>query len=269
MAEVTFSRSASPQYLNLVWEEFFRSRQRGLALGTHFPWMSRPSPGVCYAELAEGGELAGGLVLKDCSGLLRGDGRRAACIGLVCVKAEQRGRGLSRVLLAQAIERGREEGFGALTLWTGKWGVYEPLGFTLQDPALFGWVENPPGRSAGVPSGADLEPAPGLPVPPFARDVAVLTGPGAACTLIRDAAGPIVADYRGDPDAAAGLLRRALPGHWRLNTFRDDPLLAALARAGMTADLRPAGLQMWLPLGDPLEPREWARLGRFTVLDRI
>ena len=269
MWQVRFTRTGDPRYLDLVWNEFFVSRGRGLALEAHFPWMLRPGPRVLYAELLEGDELVGGLVLRDSSPCVPGIGP-VASVGLVCLREGHRGKGLSRILLAEAIGRGRRDGFAALTLWTGKPGVYEALGFRVADRSLFGWVDNPRGDAGRDPFAQGAAGAgPARPLPPFARELVVLAEGEAYCAVAGAGTGPIVVEHRGAAAAVTGILGRHLPRRWRLNASLGDPLLEALGRAGMSLELRPGNLQMWLPLEAGLTPESLAGRARYSVLDRI
>jgi len=277
MVQVIFSETADPQYLNLIFNEFFLSRNRGLALEAHFPWIRNSSVAASFAHLYEGDELIGGLVIKDSSHCMTSGYPKIASIGLVCVASKHRGEGLSKILLSAAIQNARDEKFGALTLWTSKWGVYQSLGFVIEDNSLYGWVNNPSGGSGDDSFNSPRnsmaiarEYLTGLPVPPFAESVIILRGVNTTCTLVTDGVtGPIVVAYTGEPDLVAAILKDELPERWRLNATSGDPILKSLSRVGMTVEMKAVNLQMWLPLDDTFTPAQLASMSRFTVLDRI
>jgi GNAT superfamily N-acetyltransferase len=238
--------------------------------------MNDASSGAFYIHLSRGADVVGGLVVKDSSHCMRSGGPKVASIGLVCIQKDHRGKGLSNLLLSAAIEHARDEGFHALTLWTSKWRVYEKHGFALDDRSLYGWATNPD-------ADAEIDPFVGergwredirtvdatAPLPPFANESIVLMRGTTACTVLRDRGGAIVADFCGESDAVAQLLKQALPRRWRLNVPLGDPVLETLARQGISLELHRANLQMWKSLDASCLPAELADMSCFNVLERI
>lgn len=273
---VSFSTTPDPRFLDLVWDEFFRARNRGCSLRAHFPWIADSSASTLYARIEEGSEFISGLVMKDGTYCMRGRFPRVALIGLVCVRPQYRGRGFSRELLTAAIERARGDGYDALTLWTGKPQVYERLGFQLEDRSLFGWVVNPDASDGVDPfvydcscDGTVCEKSMNIALPPFASAGVILRNGNAAATIVADNVGPILAETGGEADDVVELLGSAMPRRWRMNALMGDPILSLLRQKGWQIELEQVHLQMWISLSEEFAPKVLADLGRFTVLDRI
>jgi GNAT superfamily N-acetyltransferase len=269
---LTFEPSASSEFLDMVWTVFFRERGRGLTLGVHFPWLA--DPGGAHAWLAtihdDRPQLLAGLVVKRHFNRLD-----TASIGLVCVRADKRGQGLSQSLLSGAVAGANALGMTCLTLWTGKPSVYLKHGFEIWDQSVFGWVRTTVERAPstmGLPrrlSWPDAEErnTRNRGLPPFSVGGYRLIDAfdrGHAVVVV-DVDGPIVAEWDGDVVAVAQMLRAALPATWRLNALHNDPLIAALQTSGVDVDLRESQLQMWR--ADTGAAR--TNLPRLRILDRI
>lgn len=263
MTRPVFSLLSAPdsRFLTLVWQVFFEERGRGLSLARHFPWLG-VDPQVRYALLQERGELLAGLVARPVPSTT------VAAIGLVCVRAERRGEGLSRLLLEHSLQALDQIGFTAQTLWTGKPDVYRRQGFVVDDvEVMFGIDDLPKAKCSPIhalpwPVIDDLR---GL--PPYALSAQLLrrSDGNAQAIVLTDPKGCAVAEWRGDDEAVIQLLASAMPASWRLHARRGDTLPAALAAYG--AQLRPldSSLQMWRePLGAGNAQRPVLR-----VLDRI
>jgi GNAT superfamily N-acetyltransferase len=272
MPTFNFSAGVPPDYAELVWQVFFSSRQRGINLGTHFPWMlPSEAAGRWVATLEDNGETIAGLVIKA----LDDSKQPQAAIGLVCVKPERQGQGWGRELLSLSIAAAWEAGIAALTLWTGKPEVYRGHGFEIDDDGLFGWVQSP-GPAAGAlapphhqlpwPDTAELN-SRSRGLPPYAKSAMRLVAASqrAELVVIHDATGPTLAEWHGDEEVVVNLLMHTMPRRWRLNALGSDTLLPALVRAGAELQLQPSRLQMWL------SPASHPRVGKGSqrLLDRI
>lgn len=269
-AHITLSSSGSPALKALFWEVFFRSRQRGVSLERHFPWLSSASPSVTFAEARIGGMTVGGLVLRELCSTLEGKTVRVGMIGLVCVAPPYRGRGVANRLMAAAIAHAGEQGLDGLTLWTSKHAVYEKQGFATLDRWMYGCVcdASGAGEQAFHP-GSELLPDDTLPLPPFARAVYRHAGQEASIVVLADEHGAIVTAYEGQAAAAAQAMVRLLPPCWRLNVLAQDPLVAELAMLGKTVAVAPSQLQMWRTLNDALPVTAVAQQLAIAVIDRI
>ncbi|PLY41802.1 hypothetical protein CSZ94_13770 [Janthinobacterium sp. ROICE36] len=270
---ITLSTVASEALKALFWGVFFQSKNRGVTLQRHFPWLSAASKGVIFAEARIGTVTIGGLVLREKQYQLGERTLRIAMIGLVCVAQGERGKGIANSMLEVIIAHAREQQFDYLTLWTSQYSVYEKHGFQVADRWMYGWVRGAEDddRKDQPPFEPDskLVPDNSLPLPPFARAVYCYSDPVCSMVVLEDAHGAIVTAYDGLPAAAASAMVRHLPSCWRLNVLAQDAILQALQRHGKTLELAPVRLQMWLPLRDFLPVEQLLDHVTFPVLDRI
>ena len=250
--QLTLEQASSPEWLDLMWSTFFRERGRGRSLVEHFPWLTdlRHSRTWLATIRDDRSQPVAGLALKRHTAHFD-----TASIGLVWVRADRRGEGLSQSLLSGTVEQARALGMTRLTLWTGKPAVYLKLGFQPQDPALFGWVRNNEASPASIAGATRRMPWPdseetqgcnrGL--PPFAVEAYRLIDKlgGAQAIVVDDGSGPIVAEWRGDDVDVAHLLRASLPARWRMNALQGDRLIDELIGCGLDVDLAESCLQMW------------------------
>ncbi len=250
--KLTFEQSVSPECLELMWSAFFAERNRGRSLVEHFPWLTdlRRTRAWLATLRDDRAQAVACLAVKR-----HFDHVDTASIGLVCVRADLRGQGLSQSLLANAIRQACALGMTRLTLWTGKPAVYVRHGFQTRDPALFGWVRNTSvsaspatvaGRRIAWPDSEESQGS-NRGLPPFAVEAYRLIDglDRAQAVIVVDRSGPIVAEWSGDDVDVAHLLRAELPPTWRLNALRGDTLPAALQAGGVDVDLAESGLQMW------------------------
>ncbi|WP_215406321.1 GNAT family N-acetyltransferase [Janthinobacterium sp. JC611] len=267
---ITLSTVASEALKALFWDVFFHSKNRGVTLQRHFPWLSAASDGVVFAEARIGTVTVGGLVLREKQHQLGERTLRIAMIGLVCVAQGERGKGIANSMLETIIAHAREQQFDYLTLWTSQYAVYEKHGFQVADRWMYGWVRGAEGNEQQPfePDGS-LVPDTSLPLPPFARAVYCYRDPVCSMVVLEDAHGAIVTAYEGLPAAAAAAMVRHLPACWRLNVLAQDAILHALQLHGKTLELAPVRLQMWLPLRDDLPVEQVLGHVTFAVLDRI
>ena len=250
--QLTLEQASSPEWLDLMWSTFFHERGRGRSLNEHFPWLTdlRRS-GTWLATIRDDrSQPVAGLAVKRHFAHFD-----TASLGLVCVRADRRGQGLSQGLLSVAIEQAHARGMTRLTLWTGKPSVYLKLGFQPRDLGLFGWVRNMATSPASITSPTRRMPWPdseerqgcnrGL--PPFAIEAYRLIDglDRAQAIVVDDGNGPIVAEWRGDDLDVAHLLRVSLPALWRMNALQGDRLIVELTGCGLEVDLTESGLQMW------------------------
>lgn len=261
MTDLSFSLRADPApgFTALVWDVFFGERNRGLSLAQHFPWLGH-DPEARYACLMDGHELVAGLVAR------RIGATSTAAIGLVCVRASRRGRGLGRLLLDHSLAALDALGFTALTLWTGKPDVYRKQGFIVEDLGVLHTVQSCPPqetpRTARAPWPSDVD-ARGL--PPFALSAVCYRSADAQAIVLTDPRGVAVAQWQGPDESVAALLMSSLPTPWRLHALDGDTLPTVLAARGAVMRMERTPLQMWRDRpGLAASPRPALRL-----LDRI
>jgi N-acetylglutamate synthase-like GNAT family acetyltransferase len=258
---------APAKYQAIVWEEFFKSRGRGVSLHAHFPWMGQISPDFFFIiSKSIDSEIHGGLTLR----LDPSPHGRIGTIGLVCVAPHSRGRGLSRVLLKTAIDFAQSKGACALRLWTQKPSLYAALGFESVDSGVYGRVRHPLGLlSANARQEVvchDASDAYGIPA--FASSLKCAAYASAHLFILNTASGDSIAEWQG-PDVEVVELMENLGWHSVLmNAFRGDTLLEALAQRHWQLDLRDSNLQMLLTL-DNARPQDWLPRSKVPILKRI
>lgn len=246
-----FGDTLPADYAALLWNVFFVQRERGLTLPDHFPALTGSGPGRWFATLRDGGQLCAGLTVLEHR---TPEGNTIARVGLVCVPASHRGRGHSQQLLQQALHTLDGRGVTTATLWTGKPGVYQTLGFCIEDTAIVCEVRALPAGPATafeVHRWPDLCSQRGLPA--YAWYAQRLRSPRADALFVFDSIGAALAEWRGDDLAVVELLAACAPQHWRLHALDNDRLPAALADAGAVVRKQSQSLQMWRgPLRAPL-----------------
>lgn len=256
----------------LVWNVFFQSRNRGISLERHFPWMLEPLDAGFYILAEVKGSVVGGLVVKNLRGLIAEREVKVGMIGLVCVSSDFRGQGISRKILEAALRYARADSFDALTLWTSFSALYSNYGFQVADAWQYGWIhqrkEASENRNAGLDTLKFIQ-IQGEPVPPFAQSVNQLLGRNSSVFLIRDGRGWIVAGYKGNFRDAAHLMVEKLSDSWRLNVQNNDPLLDELKRIGCEINVNPINLQMWHTIDPELAVSDLVDNIRIPVLERI
>lgn len=275
MAEITdvsIEAKCPKQLLELMWEVFFMTKDRGISLHTHFPWLEEASSHIWYVTLHEGRDVIGGLCVKEIYNVFAQEKYKVASIGLVCVAPEFRGRGYAKAILQAAIEEAERRNYDALTLWTSKHDVYAPQGFKPHDDGLFGTIDlsecaKPEASSMVTPLRQSFPVELGL--PPFAKSRFCMSYKDAQAIFIQDSNGIILADWKGNLGYLVELLIAMPEKKWRINAHQGDQLLEKLAARGAMLNLTPSNLQMWLPLKPELANCDWPKLFRFSVLDRI
>lgn len=263
MSQPVFTLQPVPdaRYAALVWEVFFRERGRGLSLAQHFPWLGRDTR-ARYASLCQDGELLAGLAVKPVQGI------NAATIGLVCVRADRRGEGLSRQLLDQALTALDTQGLRTLTLWTGKPEVYRKQGFKEDHNAIVLHVEAWPQslrRAVDAQSWPAGDDGRGLPAYALSAQRLLCSTGQAEAVVLTDPLGCAVAQWRGSDEAVVDLLTAAMPAQWRLHALAGDTLPAALSARGAQFHEQPGALQMWRDRPGQAEGER----PRLRLLDRI
>ena len=245
----------------LIWEVFFRSRQRGFCLSTHFPWIEQSVDTHCltFSE-TDGGPVVATLVLRQLDLATVG---RCAMVGMVCVDLAWRGRGLSTQLLTSALAFATGQQFAALVLWTGQPGIYSSHGFVPDACDSFSQVTlNPLGPRTQVKfSKGHTDRARGL--PPFAQQLIVIDSSAAQLIAVETAQGLALAEWQGSLPAVLDLIEAALPASWGLNAPADAPIFEELSKRGHVYTPLPCAKRMIRHLGVPLA------VPYISVLDRI
>lgn len=268
----TLIQSEFPAQLkDLVWNEFFVSKSRGVSIAQHFPWAVNENRSTWYVVQYDNATLIGGLVVRDVDRCCLCGCLKIGAIGLVCIAPAYRGQRYAANLLKAAISEAKKRGYDALTLWTSKWNVYTSHGFKLLDDSVFGLVNMADTlikeEARYLVESTIFQKDLGL--PPFAFSGTVLKNVNAEVFLIKDRSGLILAKWSGNDIDVAQILGVMPERKWRINAHQDDPLLAVLKSYGANMNLQSSNLQMWLPLKTEFADYDWTKVCRFSVLDRI
>lgn len=272
MARISIEIKSPKQLLSLMWDVFFRSKNRGVSLYAHFPWLGEMSSYVWYVTLLDGRDVIGGLCVKETVDSSEQEKYKVASIGLVCVATPFRGRGYAKALLKVAIDEAKKRNYDALTLWTSKHDVYASHGFKLNDNGLFGTIDLGKCAKSGIYS-TPIQLRQSFPsqlgLPPFAKSGFTMNYKDSQVVFIEDDIGIVLASWSGSLVIIVELLLTMPEKRWRINAHQGDQLLEELLGRGAVLNLMPSNLQMWLPLKPELAKLEWQKLFRFSVLDRI
>lgn len=223
--EFTFVHAGIPAAAQqLLWAVFFVSRNRGVNLETHFPWIHETTGTTCITlnrntDLSFESTMAS-LVIRDTTIAAVG---QIGMLGLVCVKEEHRGQGLSSRLLFEAIRVSKSKRLDSLVLWTNKPEVYAKLGFVVDSSDKYGEVYKPHKKltvsavvySKSMGRGGARNTACGIPA--FANEIFTLKTPKASLTALRVPNGISVTEWHGDWDSIFELIENALPETWMIN----------------------------------------------------
>lgn len=247
----------------LIWEVFFASRCRGLNLETHFPWLNDEvvvTVTLADPQAPDHSETVAALVLKA------DPVQRIGLVGLVCVREDCRGIGLSSVLLNKASEVAGGRGIDCLVLWTNKPEVYISQGFAVDSNDVFGTVKLKQ-YAAGKPS-LDVRRSDEVlrcGIPAFATGIERYASDDAVLTLLRTPNGMSVVAWSGTRDAVADLFEQVLPAEFSLNAQDGDSLLEELSSREHVLTMCPSSFRMvkWLP------PDDARAIPYINLLDRI
>ncbi|MBM5573555.1 GNAT family N-acetyltransferase [Deefgea sp. CFH1-16] len=136
--EIFIGTQSNVVFSELVWDVFFKSRERGISLKKHFPFLLSGSDNIYFILCKKAGRVIGGLVLKRC---VHAEIGAYGIIGLVCVESEFRGCGIAKLLLDRSIKFSKDIGLSACTLWTRFPAVYIRQGFEMVGKAFSGSID--------------------------------------------------------------------------------------------------------------------------------
>lgn len=257
----------------VVWDVFFQSKNRGISLLRHFPWMSNGDGSAYYMVAELEGQVVGGLAVREWVGSsIYSQKVKTGLIGLVCIAPIFRGRGIANTLVDATLKQAADDGFDTLTLWTGTPDLYKRHGFVEADIWTYGWARR---THIGRPKvllmdcSAKLVERPSAPVPPFALSTYELIGAESSVFLVKDSTGWIVTGYIGNVKDAASSIGVILPENWRVNLEKDDILGDELIDLGYCLDVKPVNLQMWFCINSKYPVAQLVKKLRIPVLERI
>jgi N-acetylglutamate synthase-like GNAT family acetyltransferase len=233
----------------LIWNVFFASRQRGVSLEYHFPWINSKDSVTCITveqKINDHAEVVGTLVVKreqiEPIGLV-------GLIGLVCVKVNHRGQGLSIRLMRTAVEYSLAASLKALILWTTKPDLYKKMGFSEDSIDYFGIVKRKaPTLSttteANKQRGIKVEDIHQLGVPAFAKNALKYTYCAESITVCHTALGYLLAEWSGKNEGIDFLIENVLPDSWTIISSKESKLIPVLQRNGYSVELQTSTKRM-------------------------
>lgn len=271
--KINISEAPTDSLKKLFWDVFFESKNRGISLERHFPWLENGSETAIFFEIVISSVTVAGLVLRHKKYQVHGEPINIGMIGLVCVAPEHRGVGISYKLLAKAIDYSKNNNYDYLTLWTSQHHIYSKHKFYVADPWLYGWVktdsfvkklvyDNVINKKLIIENTLS-------PIPPFATGLYEYSLNNSSFSFLKDKDGEIVIDYIGDVVELGLLMIHALPERWRLNAAKNDPLIAVLVNYGAMVKVSPVNLQMWLNLRNSNQSDLVINSVIIPILDRI
>ena len=245
----------------LIWEVFFASRQRGIDLPTHFPWIEQNIGTYClaFSEKSEGPVVAT-LVLREYD---QSTGSRCALIGMVCVDKPWRGQGLSTQLLTNMLHFSADQKINSLLLWTGQPRVYSRHGFVSDTCETFSRVTLDPLRPRAQVRFHRGPANTSRGLPPFAQQLIRFESNAAELIVMETTHEITLAEWKGSPSAALDLIEAALPTTWHLNAPADALIFDEIRKRGHSLMPLPCATRMVRNLGLP------EHIPYISVLDRI
>lgn len=268
--KVTENICASDGAKKLIWNVFFESRQRGISLDFHFPWLDDGKQVACLTidETKFGASQTwAALIIKK----QHVDGLgEIGLVGMVCVDPAHRGQGLSTRLMQSAEAYAKKTALKALVLWTTKPAVYEKAGYTKDSQDLYGTVCKSRAGSvrqtaASVKTGIRQMHHHSGGVPAFAEEVIQFSTTVASVTICKSRQSTTLAEWSGGINDTLSLIEHMLPEAWQLNAPQNALLIPALQKHGYTFDLRPGALRMIRRISLP----KAAQIPYITILQRI
>lgn len=248
---LSLEHGVSPGARQLIWEEFFASRERGIDWATHLPWAGEATTLCASAALAEADTVLAALLVRPVSGTT------TAMIGCVCVDPSFRGHGLSGRLIELSAAPLRRLGMTHLLLWTGKPAVYERVGFAVvaQERRLALRAPSPaPAASSVLTPWPTPDDSTGAGLPPFATAGWRVNGEAAQIVFADTPMGTALLDQAGPPDAVLDAMFAARSGDWTATLEAGHPLHQRAVARGVCIDEAPGPLTMYRTLGADTSP---------------
>ena len=271
--KINISEAPTDSLKKLFWSVFFESKNRGISLGRHFPWLESGPEIAIFFEIVISSDAVAGLVLRHKEYQIHGEPINIGIIGLVCVAPEHRGVGISHKLLAKVIDYSQNNNYDYLTLWTNQHHIYSKHKFYVADPWLYGWVKTDVAVKKlacdNVFNKALIIENTLSPLPPFATGLYEYSSNNSSFGFLKDKDGEIVINYKGDVVELGLLMINELPERWRLNVIKNDPLIAVLLNYGAIVKVSPVNLQMWLSMRESNQSDLVINSVVIPILDRI
>ncbi len=215
MIETAVHKGVPDGARRLIWDVFFAQAGRGVDFDAHLPWADAPDTrSVTIGDIA----TRAALVVRPAPQ------PGVAMIGFVCVDARVRGRGYGAAMLERAHQMLEDDGIAAALLWTKIPPVYRGSGYQVLDRDRFVTFSSEPVArtvarvdAAAWPGADDIA---GLPA--FATSAQRLSDGNARVVVLHGGGGVTLADWHGEADAVARLMRAAGYDRWSVNLSSAD-----------------------------------------------
>ena len=228
----------------LIWEVFFVSRQRGIDLQTHFPWIDQDIGTYCFMVTENNsGTCVATLVLRIHNIISES---RLAMIGMVCVDRKWRGQGLSTRLLTNAINFAAEQQINNLLLWTTQPYIYSGHGFVsdnvINDSFAKVTLNKIQKYNQLVFTKGKYTKSRGL--PPFGQQVIRIKSDSAELIGVETGESVTLAEWKGSLQAVLDLIEDSMPATWNLNAPADSTIFDELKNRGHKYLFQPCATRM-------------------------
>jgi GNAT superfamily N-acetyltransferase len=216
----------------LIWEVFFASRQRGINLKAHFPWIDQENNIHCFALTKPGNsDFLATLILKT---QFINSRMNYAMVGMVCVKEEWRRSGLGKQLMTYMLDYSEKNQISALVLWTTQPNFYSRYGFIIDNSDCSGNVALKPQRENVKVEYKTKSAHPSISLPPFAKRIIHYEGKESELFVIESKNGLLLAEWIGTPSSVVDLVESVMPLKWDLSTSEGNPIINELKSRGHT-----------------------------------
>ena len=234
---------------HLIWDVFFLSKQRGIDLEYHFPWIAKEKITTCVTiddTSRVKCETIAALVIKE---IFIDKVGSVGLIGLVCVHPHYRGRGHSSTLIQHAIDFGLAKSWAALLLWTTKPHVYLKLGFEVDSCDEFGSVMRVDSAQNTTSTSPVVETFNEFGVPAFATEVKKFSDSVDFLIICNTHDEPTLVDWSKKMTQTLALIDRVLHNSWKINAPKGSELVPCLLAGGYSVNLAQGAARMVRRLG--------------------
>jgi len=245
----------------LIWNIFFASRNRGVDLSTHFPWIEEESETYCLTLSEKNkGPILATLVLREINLY---PGLRYGIVGMVCVDESFRGQGLCSRLLVNLRKFSLDKKITSLLLWTREPSIYIKQGFVIDTSDNFGQITFNPLRPLANIDSIKVHPVHNRGLPAFAQKLIHYDCDLAELIVAETAQGVTVAEWEGAPSAVLDMRESTLPLAGNLNAPANASIFYEISKRGHIYTPFPSSSRMVLHLDKKIN------LPYISVLDRI
>lgn len=267
--QITTQELISDDVKKIIWNEFYQSRNRGIELRKHSPWMYTQSGEKTYCISATENNNApdvktiGCLIIKEHSADKK---HTIGMIGYVCTDIGWRGNGIGDALISKAIELAKQQKLSELVLWSQLEKFYTRHGFSHDNDDIFRHYNCPPPINLNGsiskkpwPSSAETR---GLPA--FSKAANIFSSNKACVIILETDSYPIVAEWEGNDAEVIAIIATVVRGPWSINASVNDTVLKILDNYNCTDFIDQPSRRFNLIMADTNAPSCHIR-----ILDRI